>query len=88
VLEVSDPFEASVPPAGLVRVEDLETGRAEWVDLGARRPRAEWRAGQSRRARRLGEAFIRGRAGRIALTTDAPVAPALIRHFEARARRR
>ena len=88
VLEVSDPFEASVPPAGLVRVEDLETGRAEWVDLGARRPRAEWRAGQSRRARRLGEAFIRGRAGRIALATDAPVAPALIRHFEARARRR
>lgn len=88
VLEVGDPFEASVPPAGLVRVEDLETGRAEWVDLGARRPRAEWRAVQGRRARGLREAFVRGRAGRIALTTDAPVAPALIRHFEARARRR
>ena len=88
VLEVSDPFETALPPAGLVLAEDLETGRARWIDLAARRPRAEWRARESRRARRLGEAFIRGRAGRIALTTDAPVAPALIRHFEARARRR
>jgi uncharacterized protein (DUF58 family) len=88
VLEVSDPFEASVPPAGLVLAQDLETGRTSWVDLAARRPRAEWRAVQSRRSRRVSEAFVRGRAGRIALSTDAPVAPALIRHFEARARRR
>ncbi len=88
VLEVSDPFEASVPPTGLVLTQDLETGHTSWVNLAARRPRAEWRALQSRRSRRLSEVFVRGRAGRIALSTDAPVASALIRHFEARARRR
>ena len=87
-LEVSDPLESELPPSGLVLAKDLETGRAAWIDLGARRPRTEWRATRSRRARSLSEALLRGRAGRIAISTDQPAAPALIRHFEARARRR
>jgi len=86
-LEVSDPFEAEPPPAGLVLTRDLESGHTAWLDLGARRPRSEWRASQARRARALTDLLLRGRAGRIALSTEAPAAPALIRHFEARAHR-
>ena len=86
-LEVSDPFETEPPAAGLVRTRDLESGHAAWLDFGARRPRSEWRASQSRRARALTDLLLRGRAGRIALSTEAPVAPALIRHFEARTHR-
>jgi uncharacterized protein (DUF58 family) len=87
-LEVTDPFERELPPAGLVRTRDLETGRSVWVDLGARSARAEWRAGKARRARALSEALVRARAGRIALDVGVPAAPALIRHFEQRARHR
>ena len=87
-LEVSDPFEAELPRSGLLRVRDLETGGHAWIDLGSRRARSEWRAWRARRARQLTETLIRGRAGRIALPTGSPVAPALIRHFEARVRRR
>jgi uncharacterized protein (DUF58 family) len=87
-LEVADPLEGTLPASGLIRASDLETGRTGWIDLGSRKERAEWRAARSRRARSLSDAFIRGRAGRIAIPTDASAAPALIRHFEARARRR
>ncbi len=87
-LEVSDPLESELPPSGLLLARDLETGHTAWVDLGARRHRTEWRATRARRARTLSDALLRGRAGRIAIPTDQPAAPALIRHFEARARRR
>ncbi len=87
-LEISDPFESDLPPTGLLWTRDLESGRSGWIDLGAGKARAEWRAARARRARARADAFLRGRAGRIALATGAPVAPALIRHFEARARRR
>jgi uncharacterized protein (DUF58 family) len=87
-IEVGDPLEAELPPSGLLRARDLETGISTWIDLGAKRARIEWRGGRARRAKALSEAFVRGRAERIALVTGSPVAPELIRHFEARARRR
>jgi len=87
-LEVSDPFERELPPTGLVRARDLETGRSVWVDLGARAARAEWRAAKARRARGLTETLMRARAGRILLDVGVPAAPALIRHFEQRTRHR
>jgi uncharacterized protein (DUF58 family) len=87
VIEVADPLERDLPSSGLVRARDLESGAVTWIDLGARRSRAEWRGESARRSRAAAEAFLRGRAGRISLATDAPVAPALIRHFETRARR-
>jgi len=87
-LETSDPLEASLPSAGLIRARDLETGRSAWIDLGSRRARTEWRARQARRSRVLSDAFLLARAERIRLATDQPAAPALIRHFETRARAR
>ena len=87
-LEVTDPFERDLPPSGLVRARDLETGRNVWMDLGARAARAEWRAAKARRARALSESLVRARAGRIALDVGVPAAPALIRHFEQRTRHR
>jgi uncharacterized protein (DUF58 family) len=87
VVEVTDPLEHDLPPAGFLRARDLETGRVGWADLGSKRSRAEWRAAKARRARALNEAFIRARAGRIALEVGAPVAPPLIRHFERRTHR-
>jgi uncharacterized protein (DUF58 family) len=88
VLETKDPFESEPPSSGLIRTRDLETGKLAWIDLSSRRSRAAWRAAQARHARHLSDAFLLARAERIAISTDAPVAPALIRHFETRARAR
>ncbi|HET9251972.1 MAG TPA: DUF58 domain-containing protein [Candidatus Eisenbacteria bacterium] len=87
-LETADPFELAPPAGGLLRTRDLETGRVTWIDLASRRARAEWRAAQARHARRISDAFLLARAERIRLGVDQPVAPALIRHFETRARAR
>ncbi|HEX7079077.1 MAG TPA: DUF58 domain-containing protein [Candidatus Eisenbacteria bacterium] len=87
-ITVADPFERELPDTGLVLARDLETGRIGWIDLGARRPRSAWRAARARRARSIDETFARARAGRIALEVGTPAAPALIRHFEQRARAR
>jgi uncharacterized protein (DUF58 family) len=87
-LETADPFETELPGVGIIRTRDLETGRSAWIDLGSRRGRAAWRAAQARRARTLADAFLLARAERIRIATHAPVAPALIRHFETRARAR
>jgi uncharacterized protein (DUF58 family) len=86
-VSVTDPMERDLPPAGLLRVRDLESGRVGWADLDSRRGRAEWRAAKARRARSLAESFTRARASRIDLEVGAPVAPPLIRHFERRAHR-
>jgi hypothetical protein len=87
-LEVTDPLESTIPPSGLVWARDLETGRPAWINLGGKRARNEWRAARARRARWLSDTLLRARAGRITIPSDTSAAPALIRHFEARARRR
>ena len=87
-VEVEDPFEEILPPRGLVRVRDLETGQTRLVDLGAPAARREWRSRTGRRTRELQETLVRARAGRIRVKADAPVAPELVRHFERRAFRR
>jgi uncharacterized protein (DUF58 family) len=88
VAEVSDALEVELPDAGLLALQDLESGATRWVDLGVGAARAAWRGGRARRARELAEAFRTARADRIGLSSGAPVAPVLVRHFEQRAGRR
>jgi uncharacterized protein (DUF58 family) len=87
VIQVRDPLETEWPDAGLVAVRDLETGRERVISLGAA-ARSAGKAARARHARATGEAFRLGRAARIELLSDAPVAPVLIRHMEQRARPR
>ncbi|MBI4364793.1 MAG: DUF58 domain-containing protein [Candidatus Latescibacteria bacterium] len=87
-IEVKDPLEEALPPRGLIRVRDLETGESRLVDLGVLSARREWHATRARHERSLADAFSRARAGRIGLSSVRPVAPELIRHFEQRTHRR
>jgi uncharacterized protein (DUF58 family) len=87
-LEVSDPLERELPSSGLLAVRDLEHGGGRLIDLGAGSARAQWRAQRTRHGRAVADAFRLGRADRIDLATDAPVAPVLVRHMEQRARPR
>ncbi|MFA7331429.1 MAG: DUF58 domain-containing protein [Candidatus Delongbacteria bacterium] len=41
---VQDRLEGELPPLGLLRLEDLETGRRRWLDAGDPAVRAHWRA--------------------------------------------
>ncbi|HEU4725144.1 MAG TPA: DUF58 domain-containing protein [Candidatus Eisenbacteria bacterium] len=84
-LEVADPLEREAPARGLLRVRDLETGRAAWIDASSRAARGAWRASVARRAKELDQIFRRAGVPRISLDADRPAAPVLIRYFERRA---
>jgi len=88
VIQVRAPLEADWPAAGLLAARDLETGRERVIPLGSKAARSALLAARARHARQTGEAFRMGRAARIELRCDAPVAPVLVRHMEQRARPR
>jgi hypothetical protein len=58
------------------------------ISLRSAAARSALGAARSRQARQTGEAFRLGRAARIELRCDAPIAPVLVRHMEQRARPR
>ncbi len=85
---VSDPSEAELPDAGLVELEDPETGEMLLVDTsseGVRRAFAE-RAASDREA--LERFFVRSRIETVPLSTDRPYIDAVRALFRRRARKR
>ncbi len=88
VVEIADPAERALPPAGLLEVEDPETGRRGLLDLADPAVRASLERGAAREADRRARLLRRARVDRIPLVTDAPYAAPLAAFFAARARRR
>lgn len=87
-MEVLDPLDLALPKVGLIEVEDAENGERLWIDTSQPlvRRRYELRAAQQRR--RLTELFARNGVDFLTLRTDEGAAPALMRFFDARQRRR
>lgn len=85
-IAVTDPLEESLPPVGLLELEDPETGELVVFDTAGREAR-EWER-QARLAMEGRDAlFRRLKMDPIRVRTDRPYLPALTTFFEARARR-
>jgi uncharacterized protein (DUF58 family) len=86
-ITVTDPREETLPPVGLLDLEDAETGDRILVDASDRRTRARYQAWAAhRRASR--EALFRANAiDCLELFTDRPYDAPLLRFFHRRARR-
>jgi uncharacterized protein (DUF58 family) len=83
---VTDPLEETLPPVGLIELEDPETGEVVVFDTSGPEGRAF--AEESRRMRGAREAlWKRLSLDAISLRTDRPYLPALTSFFEARFRR-
>lgn len=87
-IEVRDPAEEALPRAGLLEVEDPETGRREVVDLSDARVRETLTRRAAVEEERLAATLRRAGAERISLRTDRPFAADLHAFFAARARRK
>ncbi|MFN0133135.1 MAG: DUF58 domain-containing protein [Phycisphaerales bacterium] len=87
-LTLSDPRERSLPAGRLVETIDPESGERALVDCASsstrRRFEEAWREADSA----LKQSLDRARVGRVALSTDRPFVPDLVRHFSAKERRR
>ncbi len=86
-IKLFDPREADLPPVGLMRTVDAETGEARWVDAGDRKVREAyarwWRAMEEARTR----IFRRSGLDEIRIRTDQPYVKPLMMFFRMREKR-
>lgn len=87
-IQITDPRERRLPDVGLVEVADRETGETRWFDTSSRRVRESYEAAAIRREGELQRVLARAEVDRVALSTDTPFVPELIRYFRLRERRR
>ncbi len=86
-VRVLDPFEEELPAAGVLLMEDIETGGRVEVDTGSARVRADWVEQARERRRALLDTLRRAHVELVEVSTVANVADPLIRCFRMRARR-
>jgi uncharacterized protein (DUF58 family) len=85
---VSDPAEDSLPEAGILEVEDPETGRRGYIDCSDPGTRRIWALNQQRRALLAAETIKRANVDLVELATDSATVDILRAFFNARRTRR
>lgn len=58
-MRLRDPLETELPKAGMLRIQDAETGRISWVDTASRKVRTAYHAAMRRREDNLQAVFSR-----------------------------
>jgi uncharacterized protein (DUF58 family) len=86
-IRVADPRESDLPPAGLVELEDAETGARFLLDTGSRPIRLAYAKAAERRHAALVQLVRSAGADLVDVTTDGSHLDALIRFFRVRERR-
>lgn len=87
-LHLHDPRESELPDAGVVTIEDSETGELLQLDSARQGVRERFAAINAQRLAELDRALIRTGVDTLRLQTTEPFAPALQRFFEIRRGRR
>ena len=87
-LSVRDPWEDELPKAGLLRVQDLESGQRRWVDTACPRTREAYRTSARRHREELTHTLRRLRIDQVELSAGEDYARPLNRFFRNRSRRR
>ena len=83
-LHLHDPRESTLPDAGLVTIEDAETGELLELDSGRSSVREKFAAVNAERLAELDRALIRTGVDTLRIKTTEPFAPVLQRFFELR----
>ena len=86
-VRVLDPFEEELPAAGIIRLEDLESGRDVEVDTRSARVRAAWAEAARARRAALEAVLLRSKVELIELATDESVGEPVARFFNRRRRK-
>jgi uncharacterized protein (DUF58 family) len=84
---LTDPRERQLPPVGVLKVEDAETGAGRWVDTRSRRAREEYRRQMEARRAQLAEIFRSSGVDAIHLQTGESFVEPLMEFFLRRKRR-
>jgi uncharacterized protein (DUF58 family) len=85
-ITVQDPRERSIPDAGLVELEDAETGRTMLVDSGSREFRELYKAEMDRRRKSAEQLFRANGVDEILVSTETDYVEPLVKFFRKRER--
>lgn len=83
-VRVFDPLEETLPPAGILPFEELESGRVLEIDTRAKGVREDWAARAEAREKELAAALGRGRADLLELDTTRDLGEAVHAFFRKR----
>lgn len=86
-ISVADPREVELPPVGLLRLEDAETGEVVLLDTRRREARRQLLGRVEKEQEELSELLRAAGAGHIDLWTDRPYVDPIVRFFRSRERR-
>jgi len=86
-VRVADPFELSLPDAGILILQDLESGRDVEVDTGSRAVRERWERDARERRAAVAAAIRRAGVDLVELSTERDVGDPIVRCFALRSRR-
>jgi len=86
-VEMIDPREETLPPAGVLTMRDAETGRSRWVDTSDRRVREAFVRFWDEQKRHRHAYFVRSKVDRIPIRIDRPYLKPIVDFFRLRERR-
>jgi uncharacterized protein (DUF58 family) len=87
-IRIHDHREEELPDAGLLTLQDAESGRWLWVDTGSKRVRDRYAAWNAARERELTEIFSRSGVDAVTLATDRNYVQPLMNLFKRREKRK
>jgi uncharacterized protein (DUF58 family) len=87
-VELTDPREEELPPVGLMKLRDAESGIERWIDTSSRAVRNEFAGHWQRRRAQRKDIFVRSRVDSIPIRVDRPYIKPIVDFFRLRERRR
>lgn len=87
-IQLYDRRQEELPDVGLIRMEDAETGHAQWVDTASRRVREAHARRWSEHRTMLDDVFSRSRVDKVAVRTDHDYVAELKKLFALRLRKK
>lgn len=83
-LRIHDLREAELPPLGLLKVKDAETGQVKWVDTSSKRTRMDYAANARMREARLKDIFSKSGVDHTKIATHESYVQPLMKLFKKR----
>ncbi len=83
-LRIYDHFENQLPPVGLLKIKDVETGKDFWVDTSNKKTRQQYEKWQRKRQQHLKETFAKSGVDWVSIRTDQDYVKPLLNLFKMR----
>lgn len=83
-IQIYDPRETELPPVGLVKMKDAETGHEIWIDTSSRKTRERYAAWWLENQQKAIDSFNRSRVDTVSIATNQDFVPALLGMFKKR----